>query len=960
MHSHIPSQARALVVVLFIAAVLCASPRTAAAQVVLPPGFSESLIAPVTDPTAMQFAPDGRLFVCEQGGTLRVIKDGVMLPTPFVSLSVSSVGERGLLGVAFDPNFAVNQYVYVFYTATTPTLRNRVSRFTANGDVAVPGSEVVIFELPAITTIATNHNGGALNFGPDGKLYIAVGEHNVPSNSQSLGTTLGKVLRINSDGSIPADNPFFGVTTGQNRAIWALGLRNPFTFAFNSDGSRMFINDVGELTWEEINEGAAGANYGWPVYEGATTDPSFASPAYTYSHGDGCAITGGAFYPTAPSQFPSAYSGVYFFTDICGFWIKMLNPAAGNTVTTFATGVIYPVALAVSPIGELYYLDRNFGGVHRISWAGGTVTADAVTPASGTGAAQTFAFRYSNSTSAGALADTFAMFSASGGSCLIHYHPPSNTVGLLNDAGTQYQTGMPGASGTLSNSRCAITLASSSAVLNGTALTLNLAMSFSSAFAGAKTVYLYAANAAGANSGWQSRGTWTVPAPPPVTVTADSVTPASGTGLGQTFALQASDSTGAVNIRTMYFWFTPSFSSAATNSCLAYYDRPSNTLGLLNDAANQYLTGTAGASATLSNGQCAITLGGVTTNLSGNTLTLNVPMTFTTAFAGAKDVHLYAANASMNSGWPLRGSWTVPAAGPAPPAPGVTADSILPASGSGASQTFALSFSDTTGAANLMTMFAWFRGSGGGQCLLYYDRPSNTLGLLNDAGNQYVTGTAGGAGAIANSRCSIALPSSSTVVSGTTLTLNLAAAFLSPFAGAMDIYLYAANTAGLNSGFQLRGTWTATGAPPPPPPATGVTAVSITPASGTGSSATFAAQLSDSSGAANLSTVFVLFSGPGTSCLVYYDRTSNMIAVLNDAGTAYTSGLAGGSGTVANSRCGITLMNTTAVVSGTTLTLNLAMSFTGAFTGAKDVYLYGANTAGLNSGWQQRGTWTVP
>jgi glucose/arabinose dehydrogenase len=955
MQTHTMPRARSLVVLLFISAVIVAGPRHAAAQVTLPPGFSESLIAPVTDPTAMQFAPDGRLFVCEQGGTLRVIKDGVILPTPFVTLSVSSVGERGLLGVAFDPNFAVNQFVYVYYTATTPVLRNRVSRFTASGDVAAPGSEVVIFELPAITTIATNHNGGALNFGPDGKLYIAVGEHNVPSNSQSLGTTLGKILRINSDGSIPADNPFFGVTTGQNRAIWALGLRNPFTFAFDDSSGRMFINDVGELTWEEINEGAAGANYGWPIFEGSSSNPSFASPTYSYSHSEGCAITGGAFYPTAASQFPSAYSGVYFFTDICGFWIKMLNPAAGNAVTTFATGIIYPVALAVSPIGELYYLDRNFGGVHRISYGGGTVTADSVTPSSGTGASQTFAFRYSNSTSAGALTTTFAMFmGASGGSCLIYHDAQSNTVGVLNDAGTQYVTGTPGGSGTLANSRCAVTLPTSSRVLSGTALTLHLAMSFSSTFTGAKTVYLYAANAYGANTGWQSRGTWTVPAPPPVTVTADSVTPSSGTGLSQTFALQASDSTGAANIRSIFFWFTASFASGPTNSCLAYYDRPSNTLGLLNDATTQYVTGTAGAAATLSNSQCAITLGGVTTMLSGNSLTLNVPMTFMTAFAGAKNVHLYAANAAANSGWPIRGTWTVPASGPAP---AVTADSILPASGSGASQTFAMRFSDTTGAVNLMTMYALFSGSGGGVCLVYYDRASNTLGLLNDAGNQYVTGMAGGAGTLANSRCSITLGSSSGVVSGSTLTLNLATAFGAPFAGAMNIYLYAANMAGLNSGWQLRGTWTATGGAPPP---TGVTADSITPSSGTGASQTFAAQLSDSTGAMNLSTVFVLFSGPGTSCLVYFDRPSNTIGVLNDAGTGYSSGAVGGSGTVMNSRCSITLMNTTAAPGGNTLTLNLAMSFTGAFSGAKSVYLYGANTAGLNSGWQQRGTWTVP
>src|SRR5687767_3266616 len=147
---------------------------TGAQAATLPAGFTESLIASgLNNPTAMQFAPDGRLFVCEQGGRLRVIKNGSLLSTPFLTVTVSSSGERGLLGVAFDPDFAVNQFVYIYYTATTPAIHNRVSRFTANGDTAVPGSETIILELNNLST-ATNHNGGAMHFGPDGKLYIAV------------------------------------------------------------------------------------------------------------------------------------------------------------------------------------------------------------------------------------------------------------------------------------------------------------------------------------------------------------------------------------------------------------------------------------------------------------------------------------------------------------------------------------------------------------------------------------------------------------------------------------------------------------------------------------------------------------------------------------------------------------------------------------------------------------------
>ena len=149
-------------------------------------GFSETLVASgLSSPTAMQFAPDGRLFVAEQGGRLRVIKAGVLLPTPFLTVTVSSVGERGLLGVAFDPEFATNQFVYVYYTATTPTIHNRISRFTANGDVAAAGSEKILLDLNILSS-ATNHNGGALAFGPDGKLYAAVGENANGAHAQTL------------------------------------------------------------------------------------------------------------------------------------------------------------------------------------------------------------------------------------------------------------------------------------------------------------------------------------------------------------------------------------------------------------------------------------------------------------------------------------------------------------------------------------------------------------------------------------------------------------------------------------------------------------------------------------------------------------------------------------------------------------------------------------------------------
>lgn len=346
----------------------------------VPPGFTDALVAGgLSNPSAMALAPDGRIFVCEQGGALRVIKNGALLPTPFLTVTVDSSGERGLLGVAFDPNFVSNQLVYVYYTATTPTIHNRISRFTASGDVALAGSEVIVMDLPALSS-ATNHNGGAIHFGPDGNLFVAVGDNADGANAQSLSTRLGKLLRITSAGAIPTDNPFFNQTTGDNRSIWVLGLRNPFTFSFQPGVGRMFINDVGQNTWEEINDGIAGSNYGWPTCEGFCNppNPSFRDPIFAYANdAQTCAITGGAFYNPQIIQFPSNFVGNYFFADFCGGWIRTLDPANGNAVSDFATGISLPVDLQVSPDGFLYYLARGSGSVNRIGFA---ATGDNIPP----------------------------------------------------------------------------------------------------------------------------------------------------------------------------------------------------------------------------------------------------------------------------------------------------------------------------------------------------------------------------------------------------------------------------------------------------------------------------------------------------------------------------------------------------------------------------------------------------
>ncbi len=337
------------------------------------PGFGETTVTDaLTQPTAMALARDGRIFVCEQRGTLRVIQDGHLLAQPFLSLAVDARGERGLLGIALHPDFPRTPFVYLYYTATSPSIHNRVSRFTANGNRVRRRSERKLLDLSPLSA-ATNHNGGALHFGRDGNLYLGVGDNANGANAQSLGTPLGKILRIRANGVIPHDNPFWRRAHGVSRAIWALGLRNPFTFAFAASG-RMLINDVGQSSWEEIDEGRAGANYGWPVTEGSTDDPRFQGPLFSYGHGDsattGCAITGAAFYEPAVAQFPPEYAGSYFFGDLCSGWIRRLDAAGDGTVSDFASEVGGPVDFAVAADGSLYYLAIGEGALRRIRFSG--------------------------------------------------------------------------------------------------------------------------------------------------------------------------------------------------------------------------------------------------------------------------------------------------------------------------------------------------------------------------------------------------------------------------------------------------------------------------------------------------------------------------------------------------------------------------------------------------------------
>ncbi len=337
-------------------------------------GFtSTAIVSGLTSPITMDIADDGRVFVAFQNGVIRVIENDQMLPTPFATLVCDGSGERGLQGIELDPNFETNGYIYVYYTASQPSSHNRVSRLRAdptNTNVMMAGGETVLLDLPLFSSLPQNNNpiwhmGGAIHVALDGTLRVQTGDHLNSSLVQNVDTLIGKVLRLNTDGTVPTNNPFYtaGAITPRDY-VWALGLRNPFSGDLNPATGQYLIGDVGEGSWEEINDATLpGRNFGWPNTEGDFTQasfPNFTRPLLAYNHSEDSAITGGVFYNPPVNQFPAQYQGKFFYSQFTAGRIKFIDPANAAT-TTFISGESYPMNLEVAPNGSLYYIARGAG-----------------------------------------------------------------------------------------------------------------------------------------------------------------------------------------------------------------------------------------------------------------------------------------------------------------------------------------------------------------------------------------------------------------------------------------------------------------------------------------------------------------------------------------------------------------------------------------------------------------------
>lgn len=346
----------------------------------LPSDLSVTVVASGLSSPVYLTAPtgDGRLFVVEQTGRIRVIKNGQLLATPYLNIASKIVfgGERGLLGLAFHPSFATNGYFYVNYVNTSNNTIIERYQATPSSDVADVSSASLVLEI--IQPSFLNHKGGMLAFGPDGMLWIGTGDGgsggDPNNNGQSLNTLLGKMLRIdvNVAGAaygIPSNNPFAGSTTNR-REIWGWGLRNPWRFSFDRDNGTLFIADVGQGAWEEVNVAPhtqASVNYGWRIMEGThcfnpTTciQSGLTLPVHEYGHTNGnCSVTGGYVY--RGSAVPGI-RGHYFYSDYCtGFLasFRMENGAAVDHMTWDVGALGNVTSFGEDSSGEMYILGGN-------------------------------------------------------------------------------------------------------------------------------------------------------------------------------------------------------------------------------------------------------------------------------------------------------------------------------------------------------------------------------------------------------------------------------------------------------------------------------------------------------------------------------------------------------------------------------------------------------------------------
>lgn len=734
-----------------------------------------------------------------------------------------------------------------------------------------------------------------------------------------------------------ASSADFPVTAGALQPN-AGGGRDVFIAKFNASGTARLYSTYLGWTGFDWASGIAVDAAGNAYVTGYTSSVGFANIGGVQSGFRGL-------YDAFVSKLNPAGNALSFSTLYGGAGADQANAIAvdgnGNIFLGGQTASYdFPVVSALQPSN----LSGNTGWLARLGETpppSQVPAADSADVTLGPGGAATVVARFSHPGGAAALTSVAVLLSRTASvdfACLITYTPGTNTLTLAGNVAASGGTSISPGSGSAQNSQCQLNGAGSGATLVGNQLTLTLSLFLDAGFPGNNTVYLSAADG-NVNTGWVAKAGISQ-------VSADSVSPSAGSGDAHVFTFVFSDSKAASNVWGAAIIINSTLSSV--NACSLVFDRAANRIALLYDSAMGSSAKPFGSNATIQNSQCA--LGVATLTTSGTSTILTIPLAFKGPFTGAKNVYMFAVGPNGNTGWVQRGTYSV-AAGGVP-----VAQSVSPAAGAGASQSFTFVVSDQggshfiAGAAMLFTAPVGFNPNN--SCYVVYDRAANRLSIVADnIANGSAGFTIGSSGSVSNSQCVLYGSGSSVIFVSTTVTITLNLAFLPSFAGPRTTYLYAAE-AGYNSGWVNVGSWSVPGTPP--------TVGTVTPASGTGVVQSFTATVSTAVSPSDLTSLSVLVTPLATAnaCYVVYNRAAGTIGLYNDAADSLATKPLGSSATLQNSQCAVGY--SAANVSGGTVSLNVILVFkTPQFTGARQVYVAGTNPYG-STAFQGRGTWNVP
>ncbi len=826
-------------------------------------------------------------------------------------------------------------------------------------------------------------HAGGVALDPAGNIYVAGGTYstNLPVVAALQPANAGNqdafVLKINSAATAVIYATYLGgsgiVTGEQANGIaadpsgnaYVTGVTNSSNFPVKAGTVQQIFGGVQDAFITKVNPSGSALVYS--TYLGGSD--------FDWANGIGLDTAGNVYVAgyTSSFDFPTTGGVQAGFDGLYDAFVSMINTTGGVLVfSTYYGGSGSDVAnaITVDGSGNMYVGGQtnsvdlplqtplqpaNTGGatgwVARLGVTAPppqTPAAVSVTPVSGSGGTAIFTAKYSDTGGGSALTAAGILVNASAGTsfaCWITYVPSSNSFALADDTPSAGSVTTPPGGTSVQNDQCTLNAGLSSAAISGNTLTLTVSLTFQSGFAGAKSVYLSAADATSA-TGFVTLGSWTVavtgPAPSVV-----SVSPNGSAGAAQTFVFTFADAASAANLTAVAMLF--STSTADTNACLIVVDRNAGTIALLWDSGLGSNSKAIGSATTLQNDQCGV--GANSAVPAGQDLTVTVAVFFTGSFNGPKNIYLEAAEGSVNTGLIEEGTFTVIAAGVP------TATSVVPNSGSGTGERFSFTITDPGGSGYLTDAAMLFGTSSANlnnTCLLEWNASEGTIRLSYDIQANGSTPIVPGTNTTAsNSQCAVNAANTTVLIGNTTVVVTVDLTFAAGWAGSKNIFLYAAET-GSNSGWITVGTWTVTSGIP--------TAASVAPSSGAGHFPQFVFTTADSSAASNILTASMLFTvgspaNIANACSIVVNRSTNQIGLYDNTGTILSTKTIGSAANLGNSQCGIgyAAVNT----SGTSVSFTVQVQFsTSGFAGPKSVYLQ-ANEFSSSSGWVSVGTWTA-